>query len=498
MKVWMYLARILRYSIMGTAFLFLGLYVVLAILRIQYPFELEWMEGCSVLHVQRILAGDKLYVEPSLNFTPFIYNPLYFYVSAGVSWVFGVGLFSLRAVSLLSSFGCMYLIYSIVANETDRWAGIVAAGLFAATFRLSGAWFDLARVDSLFLFLLLAAICATRKWRSDFSAILAAALLSFSFLTKQTASIMVFPIGIYFLFFSWKAFLSFTATATCVIGGFTLIFDYFHDGWYTYYAFFLPHNFAGEDSLYLSFWTANIIGPFPVASLLAVSYLAWEFRCGDKNKFIFYSLFLAGMLIASCLSLGKLLADANALMPAHAALCILFGLGMHTSLHAIERSFPRYRSVMAVLLYVVCLGQFAVMKYDPLRQLPTEADRLAGEQFVELVAQMEGEVFIPNHPYLAFLAGKKPHSLSICMRDVWRGDTESTAFSLMRELETAIERRRFGAVILDSRQFMLLPLFELGLGRSYEPQDVFMADRNVFVPVTGWPARPMHIFRVKR
>ncbi|MBL8716184.1 MAG: hypothetical protein JNL79_09325, partial [Myxococcales bacterium] len=61
---------------------FLVLYVFVALRRLVYPFDLEWMEGGMVDQVRWILAGHKLYVKPSIDFVPFIYNPLYFYVSA--------------------------------------------------------------------------------------------------------------------------------------------------------------------------------------------------------------------------------------------------------------------------------------------------------------------------------------------------------------------------------------------------------------------------------
>ena len=42
-------------------------------------------------------------------------------------------------------------------NRASRTAGLVAAGLYAASYRFSGAWMDIARADSLFLFLILGA-----------------------------------------------------------------------------------------------------------------------------------------------------------------------------------------------------------------------------------------------------------------------------------------------------------------------------------------------------
>jgi hypothetical protein len=46
-----------------------------ALRRLPYPYELEWMEGGIVTHVRVVLAGEPLYSAPSLDFTPFIYAP---------------------------------------------------------------------------------------------------------------------------------------------------------------------------------------------------------------------------------------------------------------------------------------------------------------------------------------------------------------------------------------------------------------------------------------
>ena len=62
--------------------LFVLMYVVVALLRLRYPYELEWIEGGMVNHVEQVRSGHSLYAAPSLTFTADIYTPLYFIVSA--------------------------------------------------------------------------------------------------------------------------------------------------------------------------------------------------------------------------------------------------------------------------------------------------------------------------------------------------------------------------------------------------------------------------------
>ena len=102
--------------------------------RLFYPFELEWMEGAMVDQVRRILDGLPLYVEPSIEYTPFIYAPLYFYLSAALSALMGIGLEPLRVVSISATFGCFILLALIVRRESQSWLfACVAAGLYAGS-----------------------------------------------------------------------------------------------------------------------------------------------------------------------------------------------------------------------------------------------------------------------------------------------------------------------------------------------------------------------------
>jgi 4-amino-4-deoxy-L-arabinose transferase-like glycosyltransferase len=153
----------LRALLIAAPIIFIGMYLVFEILRIWYPFELEWMEGAMVDHVMRILKGELLYVEPSLEFIPCIYSPLYFYLAAIVSKVIGLGFLSLRLTSVLASIGTLIVLFRLVYKETSNvLAALLTSGLFATTYKISGAWFDIGRVDSLFFLFLVCAIFLVR------------------------------------------------------------------------------------------------------------------------------------------------------------------------------------------------------------------------------------------------------------------------------------------------------------------------------------------------
>ena len=101
---------------------------------------------------------------------------------------------SLRAISFIASIGSFLWIYRILKSETrSNWTGVLSVGIFAATYPMSGGWFDVGRVDSLLLFFLLGAIYFLRFAPSRRGYFAAGILLWLAFLTKQVAFVIGFP-----------------------------------------------------------------------------------------------------------------------------------------------------------------------------------------------------------------------------------------------------------------------------------------------------------------
>jgi hypothetical protein len=215
-------------------------FLFIALSRIAYPFSLEWMEGGSLVQVSRILNGKLIYVRPSFDFIPQIYPPIYYYVSALASKILGNSFLPLRFVSIVATLGTTLLIYILVYEQSrSKLGGILASGLFCASYELSGYWFDLARVDSLALvFLLLAAYLLLKNTRS--ASIFGGILLALSCFTKQTMLIVAVFFLIYCIFPLRKNNLIFIGTAFISFIGGILLLDWLHGGWYSYYIFHLP------------------------------------------------------------------------------------------------------------------------------------------------------------------------------------------------------------------------------------------------------------------
>src|SRR2546421_312033 len=137
---------------------------------------------------------------PAASLPPSPAPPLYFLLSAGVARLTGAGFLPLRLVSLAASLASMGLLFRIVTRDASGWlGGLVAAGLFAASFRMTGGFYDLARVDSLSVALLLACLLVAAGARRPAAFAAAGVLLCLAALTKQSALVAGAPIAAWLL-----------------------------------------------------------------------------------------------------------------------------------------------------------------------------------------------------------------------------------------------------------------------------------------------------------
>src|SRR2546428_9029594 len=269
--------------------LYVFTYLFIALARVGYPFELEWVEGGMVDHVRRILSGAAIYAKPSLDFVSFLYPPLYYMVAAAFAKILGPGFLPLRLLSLLSSLGVFFLIYRILRRETGAaFPGALAVGLFAATYDKVGGWFDIARVDSFYMLLLLAGVYALRFHRSAAGAATAGLLMGAAFLTKQSALVVAAPMAIYALLADFKRALWFIGAAWSVMLGGAMLADWQSNGWFHYYCVYLPARHPMVHGGLLAFWTKDFLPAFPFAGFVAVSFAADRLLSGKGRERFFF------------------------------------------------------------------------------------------------------------------------------------------------------------------------------------------------------------------
>ncbi|MEO5929593.1 MAG: glycosyltransferase family 39 protein [Candidatus Kapaibacterium sp.] len=489
----------LRYLLLGAALFDVALYLFVVFRRIGFPFELEWMEGGAVDHVLRILHGLPLYAKPSLTFVPYIYPPLYYYLSAAASLVLGEGFFPLRVISFAASIGAFAMVFMIVRRETANiFAGIIGAALFAATFPLSDGWFDIGRVDSLFIFLLLVAIYFIRFVPTRGGYIVAGIFIILSYLTKQTALGISFALMLYCALVDWRKSLWFIGTVGFLAVASFLILNHIYDGWYAYYLYKLPAGHALEWPILATFWVRDILPPLAVSILIAVLYLAIGDVESGRRRY-FYPLLALGMVGWGLLSRMHIGGYVNVLIPVHAVIAILCGIAIPRLTEYFQREAPEKARGIEAFISIAFIVQFALLAYNPRKIIPAPGDVAAGGRMLDAMRSIRGDIFMEHHSYLPVLAGKNSNAQGQAILDILRGSDTASANALKSELADAITHKKFGAIILDNTSIFddVTPgnnWLKGLLQNNYTLRDTLHYPSNEFWPVVGSKTRPEYIY----
>lgn len=468
---------------------FIGIYIFIALSRISYPYELEWMEGACVDSVQRVINGFPLYVEPSSDFVPYIYPPLYFYVSSLVARVTGIGFLPLRLVSFLASIGLFALIYLFVKRETkDSLSAIFGVGLFAATFYISGSWFDLARIDSLALFLLMLSCYFIRFSRAPAGYILSGLFLFLAFFTKQAMLIAGFPLAVWLLFRNWRWGLWHIGTFAGICIPVFIVMNYLTSGWFIYYVMTVP---AGEpitpDAIF-HFWTRDLFFKLPLAILVAIFGLRLVYS-NNREAFWFYLLFCAGTILCSWISRMHVGGYWNVLIPAYLGISILLSITLNRFLVSLrEANTPRARMFETTVI-LICLFQLLALHYNPLKLIPKDRDRDAGAKFISIISEIEGDVWIPAHGYYSVLAGKKPRAHLQAIADIYLGDKGKVKDKLIFSIRQEVIDKKFTGITIENVDW-IQEYLRIDFKDYYEEKKTLFEDANAFWPVTGLKTRP--------
>lgn len=464
---------------------YIGAYLWIALHRLTFPFDVEWMEGACVDHVVRILAGHGLYTRPTLEFIPFFYPPFYFYLSAALARVIGVGFLPLRLVSLLSSLVLFAFTYRLVRRETEsRVAGWVAVGMFAATYRLGGAWLDLARVDSLFLVLTLAGVYAVRFGVSAYSWPLAGILLALAALTKQTAAFMAAPLAVYAIGVDWRRGITFAVAFSVVLGGATLLLDWTSGGWYLQYVLYLPERIQALADIPSAIWQRNIFGPLPIAFGMSTAYLITRLTRLDRTA-LFYGPLLVTFVAAAWASGRHSGAYSNVFIPAHLALAIGMALGFAEWREWADGRHGPAETYSATLVAI----QLLMLVYPVSAQVPSPHDVVLARRLQQWVASTPGEIFSPYHGFVGGAAGKASTAHAWAMFDLLRVSSPDTAAELARGVHGAFAQQRFGAILVDKVE----PWFEADLDRYYVRREPALAGQALWTR-TGYLTTPRWIY----
>ncbi len=489
-------------ALMAISLAAVAMFLRVAFSRINYPYALEWMEGGSAAHVRWLLAGHPLYGPPNLHFVPYQYGPLFYFVSAAVSRVFGIsGFLPLRGVSLVSTLGTFVILYEWARRETGtRLAGIAGVGLFAASFGEGGYWFDLARVDSLFVFLLLAGLFIHCQGLGHPKRVhgmlpwLSSGFLVLAVLTKQTALPVTLALLAYPLLrrnFSGpiRDLSRFMGLGAVVY----LLLQRSSGGWFYFYCFGIRAQFEGMAGMRAFWWPNEIFPRFLPLFLIILAFLAQVTREKPLRAQRDHGLWLAMFLmttLGSALYLRFCWSYKNVLLPAHAALALVGAVAFGTLRDRVSGPARHWAPALVVFLQIFVLVR---EEWPDIRgQIPKAILRQAGDRVVREIASLPGRVYIPTHGYLTQLAGKPEYVDLLAIKDLYLyGNDHPVVLKFRADMKSAFERGEFQWALLDSEG--QLNLFEADLSRHLGDTQSYSTE---FRPLTGEDSRPSLLSRI--
>ncbi len=457
-------------------------------------FDLEWMEGGTLITGMRARDGLPFYTAPSADYIPFIYPPLYAWILGALGKVATLDYPLARGLSLACTGVASVALLAGARGAGARWPlawGTV--GLFLASWVEGGTFYDLVRTDALALaFLGGALVVAVRP--SPRSTVGGGLLLAVAFLAKHHAAMFGFPV---FLALwrrdGWRRAALFAAAAALPALAFTVAMQVVTDGLFVRYLLEVPahHGIVAERALpnldakgnprgaAWELWSA-----LPVTTTLALALL---FRA--RNRLYWGGVFLTALVVSSLMR-GHVGGYLNVLIPCLWVQAMLPALvvGSDDRLHGAGGTPPAtppvgFAPTLARWLPHLVTGAVAVqlwMARDTLgRFVPTDADRTAAAKLVERVRTLPGPVLSPHAPWLPVQAG---HAPSLALIALWDIDHEGGPFradvQLVRE-----------AMAAHHWKTVLTPDDKLGYGLK----DVYVPGTALGVPGpptrTGWAVR---------
>ncbi len=493
--------------------LFSLMWAVLALVRIRYPYELEWSGGAMLDHCHQVLRGLPLYVPPGSSWFPFEYPPVYFWASAVVMrLIHDDGAVGMRIVSCASTVGCLIVVWLwlrlLTARVGNQYWPLLAPGLFLAAYRFTGAWYDIERLDMLFMFLSVLGgyllSCGLHKGatvsadklppsrgisftQTEFT-LLSAAVFCVAFLTKQQAVLFAIgAAGALIVMGNWRQFLLF-CTASVIFDYWAVhVIDASTHGWFAYYCFHVPLANGIRKELALQFLLVDMPLVAPAIGLCIVAALAFKVKLTDAIHKIrtepCVALFLSQVLMAlagSFLSRAHWGGAENVLIAGY--LFVMMAACLCAS------RLEETGKIPGAPLYLLAICQMAVLTYRPDLQLPRAANYAAGSRYSALISELkkEGEVLCVDHG--GFTSPAHFHLMAVT--DVF-GSEKKTPPSI----EAAIRYHRYASIVTDALPDAEGPLGSL-LKEYPSVQRVGIAETWI---ITGFPtpspARPVYVMR---
>lgn len=417
-----------------------------ALKRLHFAYEYDWIEDGMVASIRHISAGKPLYSAPSVYFTPYLYTPIYLYLSAVLGKLMGVSYVTLRVMSIAATVGSFAAIYALVFSETRRvFAAFAGTGLFAACYAAVDGSFDIGRVDMLYVLLVLCALYATRRMHPLFAALLWVC----AFQTKQG----VLPIALLLLCHDWqrpRRVLLGVAGFVAMLGASIVALNQATHGWYGFYVFGMAGAFGLEPHWATQFVRTDMLQVCGVA--LALILIAFVVEMWRRRRYVlstgfsFYALGSVGMICYTGFIRAHRGANTNSLIPAYAWIAVLFGVALARLYRRMESGGIPWAQVLLLLAAGV---QIIQLRYHFDDWVPAQNMVAMRNHMEARLRSIPGDVLVLGHPEDAWMAGKTEYAGSESIGAVIDAKKQQAGDRLIEDYAALIHSRKLSAVVLD-------------------------------------------------
>jgi hypothetical protein len=403
--------------------------------RVAHACELEWTTGAVFDHAERMVSGLPLYTAPTLEWTPLAYPPAYYAIVGPLMKVFP-GYMAGRIVSIVATIIQGACVWRLASKHGARrtWC-IVAIGLFAGAFAYTGLWYDVERVDSLFVATLAVAITLLAERTGVVATATSGVLIGVAFFVNQPALYFAGG-GVAALALSrqWtRAAVFATAAGVVLVGG--IVWMQASNGWFAYYVLRMPRL---EAHLMKRVFLDDAPMAFALVLGSAFFFARWLRQRGKPGTGdAVLACAVACGAIAAGMSRAQRNGTENVLMAFTTFACPAAAVA------GARLSALRARTWMGPLVPFAAAAQIVIWAYDPPAAIPQRSAVRYAQQFESKVKQLEadGEVLVTGRGHVT----ARRHAHQSAILDVLRSEGR-----VPEEIARPFRDRHYAAIVIDS------------------------------------------------
>jgi hypothetical protein len=432
--------KALRVAVLVAAALMTAMFVYVVGARIGFPYELEWMCGSVLDHVDRVRAGLPVYTAPTTRWIPYLYPPLFYWMAAPL----GATFLSCRLVSLAATAVQAACVWRLArrGDATPYWSALGVLLFFSAYFYV-GYWYDIERSDTLCVAMVLASAVVLVDAKTVARSALGGALLGVAFFAKQQAVPFAAAAALALLVDRQaKRAIALTVACAVIVMGGARWQDALTDGWFSYYVVKMPAVHGIDPRLWHAVLRYDVqrgagLLVFTVGLCAVLLRDAWR---GDRRHVVFALMLGTGGVVAlsSRLHVGGWI---NVLQPWTSFACPAIAIAGARLERWVAGSQPRIPWLAAT--YALILAQLASWMHPLDKWIPDRTLRADTGTFLMDVRRLErdGEVLVVGRGHVT----ERAHFQMSALADVAR------VGGAPADLMDALRTRRLAAIVDDAR-----------------------------------------------